>query len=680
MKKKLFKRVLIIGFLLITFFSIKINSSAASFAYKDFNWEEFSKQNKSFWVSFCDTSDDENCEDRVLLTKKRFYIRLYSLLTTMQNKGYFIDDNYIIATVFYGLHMETFADPTGDKYDPYNLDDADSSSTKDKYIGDIAEDELDAAQSYFNSEEDSLKSLINSFVGYNMGCFGVSNETPVSQTDSNGNTITTCSSGLEVYKGMCVEKINSYKGNFFDSIGLTFLGSDNKEKCEKDALDKGYSTVFTDTSTTKEVNEDFYWSYLENSPYFDNKDHLQDYYASVLGKVKKSHMKELEPDEREKYKNEIIDVRKRLIRGIEDILDNYKNISEQYNSVTQQQYWWPIGSEETTESDGVFFASGDPTKTYISSQYGIRIHPISGDRKKHDGIDIPGDLNITNVIASKDGVVVSSSKSSGIDCPDGSDDSCGGGYGNYVIIQHVDGNYTLYAHMASNSVVVLEGDSVKAGQVIGKVGDSGSSTGAHLHFEVRVGMNDKSASQDPLLYVSPTNPRPSSVSQEFSDWIAAMEGTGPMAGGHYKVYNDSGGVATVGHGVTIKYNKELFRANGINPDTLYVGSTLPVAVVDKIYLDIVAQHVNDVKSMLSSKGISLNDTQINALSSLKFNCGNINGFFDNYAKYGSSQSLCTNWWHNKALYDQRGNKLPGLVTRRQRECTLFTTGVYQSMY
>ncbi len=63
----------------------------------------------------------------------------------------------------------------------------------------------------------------------------------------------------------------------------------------------------------------------------------------------------------------------------------------------------------------------------------------------------------------------------------------GGGYGNYVVIQHNNGTQTLYAHMSA--VLVQVGDSVSQGQVIGKMGSTGQSTGIHLHFEVRGGRN-----------------------------------------------------------------------------------------------------------------------------------------------------------------------------------------------
>lgn len=118
--------------------------------------------------------------------------------------------------------------------------------------------------------------------------------------------------------------------------------------------------------------------------------------------------------------------------------------------------------------------------------------------RSHNGIDV-GDAGIMGaaIVASKSGTVVTVSNSCSHNYAKSGSCGCGGGYGNYVVISH-DGTYsTLYGHMTSASVSV--GQYVSQGQVIGYVGSTGFSTGAHLHFEVRV--NGYPA--DPESYVSP---------------------------------------------------------------------------------------------------------------------------------------------------------------------------------
>ena len=104
----------------------------------------------------------------------------------------------------------------------------------------------------------------------------------------------------------------------------------------------------------------------------------------------------------------------------------------------------------------------------LSSQFGYRIHPITGVAHSHTGIDIPA-AGGTPILAAKSGQVVTSAYHYS--------------YGNYVVIDHGNGNSTLYAHMSSRAV--SEGQMVTQGQVIGYVGTTGSSTGNHLHLEVR---------------------------------------------------------------------------------------------------------------------------------------------------------------------------------------------------
>ncbi len=107
----------------------------------------------------------------------------------------------------------------------------------------------------------------------------------------------------------------------------------------------------------------------------------------------------------------------------------------------------------------------------------------------HSGIDISSSgITGASVVASMSGTVILASATCSHNYGKSSSCGCGGGYGNYVIIQHDDGTYsTLYAHMSS--ITVSQGQYVSQGQTIGYVGSTGWSTGAHLHFEVRVNGN-----------------------------------------------------------------------------------------------------------------------------------------------------------------------------------------------
>ena len=169
------------------------------------------------------------------------------------------------------------------------------------------------------------------------------------------------------------------------------------------------------------------------------------------------------------------------------------------------KYWWPSGSKQTETSGGKVYAKGDPESTTITNGFGCGGENAWRTTGCHGGLDIGVNCG-SNIIAAKSGTVVNTSDG----CPTyGSyGSSCGGGYGNYIILQHSDGNYTLYGHLSQNGVKVKQGDTVDQGQVIAASGSSGSSTGCHLHFEVRKGANTGDARDDPLNYVDPKNPRP----------------------------------------------------------------------------------------------------------------------------------------------------------------------------
>jgi murein DD-endopeptidase MepM/ murein hydrolase activator NlpD len=109
----------------------------------------------------------------------------------------------------------------------------------------------------------------------------------------------------------------------------------------------------------------------------------------------------------------------------------------------------------------------------------------------HNGVDIGAPVG-NRVVASRGGTVVHVTSG----CHPTSSQGCGGGFGNYVTVSHSGGMATVYAHLSSVSVGV--GQSVSAGQSVGAVGNSGNSTGPHLHFEVRQGGSPR----NPCSYIS----------------------------------------------------------------------------------------------------------------------------------------------------------------------------------
>jgi len=110
-----------------------------------------------------------------------------------------------------------------------------------------------------------------------------------------------------------------------------------------------------------------------------------------------------------------------------------------------------------------------PTNGTVTSNFGWRTHPVFGNQRLHAGMDIGADHG-EDIVAADGGVVISSGTISG--------------YGKTIIIEHNATYSTLYAH--SSELLVSEGQVVKKGQLIARVGETGYTTGPNLHFEVRV--------------------------------------------------------------------------------------------------------------------------------------------------------------------------------------------------
>ena len=136
------------------------------------------------------------------------------------------------------------------------------------------------------------------------------------------------------------------------------------------------------------------------------------------------------------------------------------------------------GGGEVMSPDGTRAPTGTlqwplPVAGTITSQFGHRVDPITGEVSSHTGTDIAC-AEGTPILAAADGTVTVAN----------SLDSWGGSYGYYIQIDHGGGLETLYAHCSS--ICVTTGQQVQAGQVIGYVGHTGRATGSHLHLEVHV--------------------------------------------------------------------------------------------------------------------------------------------------------------------------------------------------
>ncbi|MBM6715901.1 M23 family metallopeptidase [Gemmiger formicilis] len=119
-----------------------------------------------------------------------------------------------------------------------------------------------------------------------------------------------------------------------------------------------------------------------------------------------------------------------------------------------------------------------PVAGSITSQFGYRTDPISGETSYHSGTDIAAPEG-TPILAAAAGTVTIANAT----------DSWGGSYGYHVKIDHGNGQETLYAHCSSICVTV--GQQVQAGQVIAYVGHTGRATGSHLHIELRINGESK---------------------------------------------------------------------------------------------------------------------------------------------------------------------------------------------
>lgn len=547
-------------------------SNAEDFKFSEFNWDEFHDKKRGFWEDFCKDADgktDEECEFTILNAQKKFYKKLYKSLAKYEKKGiitygteeYRYVDDIILETVFYEMNPSLFADDGSEYADLYDQADGKGMYTIDD--ADVEDPEIDIdytnekALSYFAEENDTVKLLVQNLIAYTTDCYGIYGDPIYVETDS-GDKYATCEQGDPVTLPKRGEKCSAHISGpnsmgfwiyyisklqhdetlpwYQRGLALAFLG--------RNPIDEYYTTcksydslypektmyVYNDDPT---LSTDRYFDFLSYNQYFDNKAHLQRKFKETIldpagvdcmtNKVCSNSLESLGTDKVDYYEGEAILVRREIIEDILSILNNYgfeitysPLDSVKYNEVEDQtaarkSFYWPIGSDETEERNGVIYADKDPASTDVISKFGTRENPITGEVEEHYGIDISGIDGVTNVIAVYRGEVISVVDS----CTVG-DYECNEGYGNTIIISHSNNDYTVYAHLASIDPSVTVGATVDKGQLIGKVGQTGKTNVPCLHYELRKGGNDILHAIDPLGEHDTENPRPKVAEGDFS--------------------------------------------------------------------------------------------------------------------------------------------------------------------
>ncbi len=285
-----------------------------------------------------------------------------------------------------------------------------------------------------------------------------------------------------------------------------------------------------------------------------------------------------------------------------------------------------------------------PTKGPVTSRYGMRIHPVHGGRRMHTGLDIGAPMGAP-IVAPVSGRITRVGTN--------------GGYGKQVTMESIDAMgrkiEQSFAHMSSYAVRV--GDIVKQGQKLGGIGSTGTSTGPHLHWEVKI--NGKRINPESFQKMnisipgtsgssSPGKVTASAPSGNLIDFIKKKESFRPNSYWDYAQHS-------VGYGTRAKYP----------------GETISREEGDRRLKEEVAKARQQV--LKDTKGIALASNQIDALTSLVYNAGSLTQFPKLMAnlRSGNFNGAATEFLDiNKA----GGKVLPGLTTRRQQEAAMFLSG------
>lgn len=380
--------------------------------------------------------------------------------------------------------------------------------------------------------------------------------------------------------------------------------------------------------------------------------------------------------------------------------------------------WLPISSKTITDAEGktvgqnstveinkgdVYFGTGnDIIPVTITGRY-----PAYSSGKAHGGTDFaPSQGGNYYIIAAADGVVthvVSNLNVNSYKTSNPTAKQYNYGFGNEVTINHDSlGLYTLYAHMEFNEVYVTNGQRVKQGQIIGRMGNTGNSSNKHLHFEVRTGPSSKERTQ-PEDYVSISNPRPMEVvftgggtrtrteklagvggsipllSRESAQVLKMrdkMEGVAGYENGTYRVYNNGvdkmlelarGVVIGTKSGGTYDWARKILGRN------VGIGDKVTEEEYVQLYRYVVSYIVKMVDKAEANNNIKLKQNQYDAVFLLAyFQPSSASSSVKAYKDRG----IKGYWDSIKNKITSNGRVADGLKWRRAEEMELFEIGDY----
>lgn len=370
-----------------------------------------------------------------------------------------------------------------------------------KYIYDFAHSYYQYLKSYNNKEIESAHKYITRMIN-NKRAFGNIKsvfKNLINIDFNNAIPLIYSNDYYNLYNLLNDKEDDSFKGDIIDKEIYDFILFLNiYAKYSLDPLkeivsnDKVYLANQTDFNNYLQENEDdIYNNDIIKSFTLEvnnNRWYLKNY-NKKFKVINSNSLNEYLNDISKKYQKKVFDYHDMVEYGILKMVLFDEKVFGYYN-YDLEEYWWPIGSSETNNKDGILYASDSPEDTIIV-----------------DGYNYIGGLNgsgVTNIIASKSGLVIYPINKEQIYYENNDKFNK---YGNYVIIKHDDGNYTLYSHLSYDSITVMAGEYVEQGQVIGKMGKSGNAMDVYLEFEIRVGENLSRNKVNIYDYVNKNCPR-----------------------------------------------------------------------------------------------------------------------------------------------------------------------------